>query len=398
MKLLTTIPLCWGLTCAAIAQSNPPPLHLLRTLPATKPTHYPDSILSHPLRVQYFTKEATRRIDQQTQQYKDSSFAEMLKASPLSPETAADQIVAQTTKQSTDLISTTTGLELPTDPDKLSLDRGIEQLSPAQDSIASWASRKGLVSDSTRQRAEGLVTRGKELTDEQNLQKRYEQSNPFAVPGNSGEELEALSTTPLPLLRGEVMSDSSVTTLRDKVQGSPTRTEAIVKRIEEGTDYQKLLIKKRPSLLDRSYGEATIGLAPRASEMIQVVPIVGTYLTRHVSLGVGVDGLLQGFRDSRAIVGLKTLAKVDVLPRRFYLQVENTSYFSDLSYFYEEVEAQRENVQVPYVGAGVLLDVFDTKSINVSLMHRLGEHPFFDEGTASWVVRFGMSFFRQPKL
>ena len=321
-----------------------------------------------------------------------------MKSQPPSSEAVADQIVSGVKQQSGELLSTT-GLGL--DPEDISLDQEADQLKPAitnQDAIWSWAEEKDLVADSTRQRIDDLASKGKSLTDEKELPKLFDQSNPFAAEETSATALEELSASPVPLLRGEVMQDSMLATLRDKIQNAPSLKEPIVKQIEQGKEYKELLIKERASLLDRSYGEVTLGLASRASELIQVVPVVGTYLTRHLSLGIGVDGLLNGFRDSKALVGLKTLAKVEVLPRRLYLQAENTSYFSDVSYLYEEVEEQRKNVQVPYIGAGVLLNVFDTKSINVSLMHRLGEHPFFDEGTASWVVRLGMSFFRQPKL
>ena len=218
--------------------------------------------------------------------------------------------------------------------------------------------------------------------------------DPSAMADQSAiSELEEASTSPTRLLQGEVMKDSLAVSLQQRINNAPIQDRPIIKRVKETPDLKQVIVKHRPSLLDRSYGEATIGLAPQHLEMIQLVPTVGTYLTRHLSLGVGFDGLINGFKDSQAIVGLKSFIKVDLLPRKLYLQAENTSYFSDLSYWYEEAEAQRENLQVPYLGGGVLLNVFDNKSLNLSLMHRLGDHPFFQEGNSAWVFRLGMSFF-----
>jgi len=174
-----------------------------------------------------------------------------------------------------------------------------------------------------------------------------------------------------------------------------------LEEIQKANEYKEIIIKEKPSFLDKSYFEGTLGFSPQDMNLLQLVPTWGYHLIEKFSMGLGLDGLINSAEGGKTAVGLKSFAKWEVLPKKFYLQLENTSYFSDLSYLYEEVEAQKKNLQVPYAGAGVLIDVFKNKSLNLSLMHRFGEHPFITEGStdAPWVFRLGMSFFPvQPNI
>ena len=201
----------------------------------------------------------------------------------------------------------------------------------------------------------------------------------------------------LPLLQGTKLKESII----EEARNSLPENEYKLKESQLNEVYKGVLIKEKTQFKDRAYFEGLIGFNDLDFGLLQVAPAMGLQLNKGISIGLGLDGILKrGVPDigtkKEAILGLKTFVKWEALKNRLYLQAENSSYFSQLSYLAYNQETMKENFQVPYVGGGYLLEIAENRKLNISLMHRLTDNPFFSEGDTSWLLRLGFSLYPNP--
>lgn len=149
------------------------------------------------------------------------------------------------------------------------------------------------------------------------------------------------------------------------------------------------IIKRKPTIHERSYFEALLGLYAGSFESFNFSPAYAFTFTENFSLGVGprfsISTNNRSFIDN---LGLRYFSKVEFLKRKAYLQLEdNIRLHREASEMGEKRMFHNHEV---LAGAGYVVSIGSPLSLNFALMYRLRYHNE-EFVTSPWVLRIGIS-------
>lgn len=206
---------------------------------------------------------------------------------------------------------------------------------------------------------------------------------------------DVLPGEPLRLLPGKVLPDTVFRAMDSLRKAIPVPKGLLQKEAQLGERLKKVAFSNKPKFWDRTYLEGILGLDPNAARIQNISPALGYYLNPKMSLGLGPSVNLANPKDMMlSAVGSRSFLKYELLPRKAYLQAENLSHANRTKHAGGEKPGSGKIDHSLAVGAGYLMSVSNTLSINALVLYNVKQSLQSHQQTSPFNIRLGMSSFK----